>query len=319
MMIRWVMFCLALPACGGEVPFIRQQPNYCGPAALAMVAHYYGQPVSQEEIAAAVYWPSARGTVTAELAAHAGKLGLWARTYRGSWADLRAKTSAGVPLICLGKFGGNDHYVVVLGVDHWRETVRVHSDTRANWELSREAFLRYWDRANRWTLLACPPDRVTWRLSAEEHNDLGVFLEKAGQLTAAAGHYLLATELAPTNSFFYLNLGNVFLKQRLIREAAGAYARAVRAAPDNADALNNLAHAYLELNANLLEAEQLCRRAIELRPAHRAYYLDTLGSILLKLGRPAEARTAFEQALAATTDRQTALRAAIRQRLREAE
>ena len=34
-----------------DVPFIAQKPNYCGPAALAMLANYYGHPVSQDEIA----------------------------------------------------------------------------------------------------------------------------------------------------------------------------------------------------------------------------------------------------------------------------
>jgi tetratricopeptide (TPR) repeat protein len=299
------------------VVFIAQKSNYCGPAALAMVANYYGQPVTQDDIAAAITTP--HGTVTAELAAHAGKLGFWSRQYRGSVAELRQKTAAGVPIIVLGKFGGNDHYFVVLSLDDWRKTVTVHSDTRANLEMSQEAFLRYWDRADRWTLLVCPSAKATWRLTADEHNDLGVFLEKAGQLAPAAGHYRLAAEMSPTNSYFHLNLGNALLKQRLVREAAAAYAKAVAAAPANADALNNLANAYLELGANLDEAEQHCRRAVELRPSHRAYYLDTLGSILLKQGNTREAVTAFEQALAATTDRQTALREAIRQRLKEAQ
>lgn len=309
----WLL--LTLPAWGGEVPFLAQKPNYCGPAALAMVASYYGPPVTQDEIAGAIYRPETRGVITTELAAHAGKLGFWVRQYRGSLADLRQKTAAGAPVIVLGKFGGNDHYFVVLAVDEWRKTVTAHSDTRANLELSQEAFLRYWDRADRWTLLVCPPDRATWKLSADEHNDLGVFLETAGQLASAAGHYRLAGELAPTNSYFHLNLGNVLLKQHLIREAAAAYAQAVKVAPDNADALNNLANAYVELGANLDEAEQLCRRAVELRLSHRAYYLDTLGSVLLKQGKTGEAVTAFEQALAATTDRETSLRAGIRDRL----
>jgi len=316
-----MLLVLAAPAWAGTaplpVPFVRQHPNQCGPAALAMVANFHGQPVTQEEIAAAIATP--RGVLTVELAAHAGQLGFWARAYRGSLADLRQKTSAGIPLIVLGKFGGNDHYFVVLGLDDWRQTVTVHSDTRANLELSREAFARYWDRGDRWTLLVCPPARATWRLTAVEHNDLGIHLEKNGQLPAAAGHYRFAAELVPTNSYFHLNLGNALLKQQLLPEAATAYARAVRAAPDNADALNNLAHAYLELGANLDEAAQLCRRAIALRPAHRAYYLDTLGGVLLKQGKTSEAMAAFAEALTAATDRQSNLRESIRQRLKALE
>ena len=85
--------------------------------------------------------------------------------------------------------------------------------------------------------------------------------------------------------------------------------------PENADAMNNLAWAYCELGANLDEAVQLCERAVKLRPSSRAYYLDTLGSVYLKQGRVKEAVEAFESALAATTERQSSLRAGIQQRL----
>ena len=39
----------------------------CGPAALAMLANYYGHPVSQDEIAGAIYLPDIGGTLTSEL------------------------------------------------------------------------------------------------------------------------------------------------------------------------------------------------------------------------------------------------------------
>lgn len=298
-----------------SVPFIAQKPNYCGPAALAMLANYYGHPVSQDEIAGAIYLPEIQGTLTVDLANYARQFNLWVRQYRGTTADLRQKLGAGIPVIVLGKFGAQFHYFVVLGFDDFADTVTVHSDQRAELILSQDQFARVWDRAGRWTLLVCPPDRARWRLSADEHNDLGVFLERTGQLAAAAGNYRAATELQPANSYFQMNLGNALLKQQLVREAAVAFARAVKLAPDNADALNNLAYAYGELNANLDEAERLCRGAAELRPTHRAYYLDTLGGVLLKQGKTAEAIAAYESALAATTARQTALRAGIQQRL----
>jgi hypothetical protein len=297
------------------VPFVAQQPGYCGPAALAMVARYFGHEVTQEEIGSAVYLPEINGTLTTELSAYAQTFGLWVRQYRGSEADLRQKIRAGIPLIVLGKFGRNHHYFVVLGFDARRETVTVHSDSRPFLVMSMDDFLRHWSRMQRWTMLVCPPNRATWALSAPEHNDLGLFLERSGQPMAAAGHYAAAAELDPSNSYYRMNLGNACLAQGLTREAAAAYAEAVKLAPDNADALNNLAWAYAELGANLDEAVELCRRAIALRPTHKAAYLDTLGSVHLKQGNTAEAVAAFEQALAATTDRQETLRHMIRQHL----
>jgi tetratricopeptide (TPR) repeat protein len=298
-----------------SVPFIAQKPNYCGPAALAMLANYYGHNVSQDEIANAIYLPEIRGTLTTELADYARRFNLWVHPYRGSPADLRQKLAAGVPLLVLGKLGAQYHYFVVLAVNEFRQTVTVHSDTRPFLEMREEDFLRFWDRANRWTLLICPPERVRWKLSAEEHNDLGVYLEGAGQWAAAGEHYRAAVALRPDKSYFHMNLGNVLLKQRRLQEAVDAFARAVVTDPANADALNNLACVYLELGENLDNAVHLSRKAMLMRPSHRAYYLDTLGSIFLKQGKPKDAVSAFEEALAGTTDRQSSLRTNIEQRL----
>jgi Tfp pilus assembly protein PilF len=112
-----------------------------------------------------------------------------------------------------------------------------------------------------------------------------------------------------------MNLGNVLAKQNLFTEAVAAYRQAAKLDLQNADALNNLAWALGETGANLDEAVALCRRAIELSPSHRAYYLDTLGGVLLQQGDRVGAVATFEQALAATTDRQEKLRQTIRQHL----
>ena len=288
------------------VTFIPQKDNYCGPAALAMLANFYDHPVSQDEIAGSIYLPQIRGTLTADLADYARRFNLWTRQYRGTRADLHQKLAAGIPLIVLGRLGNQFHYFVVL--DYRGDQLIVHSDKRPHLRLREDDFLRWWDRADRWTLLVCPPDRAAWRLSADEHNDLGVFLERGGELPPAAGHYREAARLAPGNSYFLLNLGNALMKQKLFAEAASVFRSA-----NNPDAMNNLAYVYGELNANLDEAVALCERAIQLQPSHRAYYLDTLAGILVKQGKLAEAVAAYEQALAAA--RASSLRDAIQQRL----
>jgi tetratricopeptide (TPR) repeat protein len=298
-----------------DVPFIAQKPNYCGPAALAMLANYYGHPVTQDEIARAIYLPDIGGTLTSELTDYARRFHLWVRQYHGSFDDLREKLSAGVPLLVLGKFGEQPHYFLVLGVDNFRQIVTVHSDARPRFEMRLEDFQRHWDRAGNWTLLVCPPEKATWRLSAAEQNDLGVFFERAGNFDLATQHYVAATQLHPENSYFRMNLGNALLKQHRLAEAAAAFTRAVALDSQNADAMNNLACAYSEMGARLDEAAKLCVRAAEALPARKAYYLDTLGTVYLKQGKPKEAVAAYEKALAATNDHQQSLRAAIQQHL----
>jgi len=318
-----LLFLLALTGCATSaprsaapalsVPFIAQAPNLCGPAALAMLATYHGHPVTQDAIAQDIYLPTIRGTLTVELAEYARRYGLWTRQYRGSRADLRAKLAAGLPLIVLGKIGASYHYFVVLADE--RDHLIVHSGTQAHQRVDAETFTRWWNRANQWTLLVCPPAQARWSLSAAEHNDLGVFLEETGQLDTAAAQYQAAIAREPAQSDYHFNLGNVRLHQQNLPAAVDAFARAIAADPENADALNNLAWTYHEMGDHLDRAALLCQRAIQLRPAQRAYYLDTLGSVLLKQGRPAEARAAFTAAHAATTDRQTGLRAAIAAKL----
>ena len=298
-----------------DVPFIAQKSNYCGPAALAMLANFYGHPVSQDDIASAIYLPDIGGTLTIELANYARRYHLWVRQYRGSVDDLRQKLNAGVPLLVLGRFGEQPHYFVVLGWDEFRQTVTVHSDTRPRFEMRVEDFLRHWDRANRWTLLVCPPEKAAWRLNGDEHNDLGVFFEREGALELATQHYVAATQARPENSYFRMNLGNALLKQRRLREAADTFARAVELDAQNADAMNNLAYTELEMGQNLDDATRLCEKAVELRPSKSADYLDTLGAVYLKLGKPKQAVATFEAALAALTDRQSSLRPDIEQRL----
>jgi tetratricopeptide (TPR) repeat protein len=298
-----------------NVPFIAQKPNYCGPAALAMLANYYGHPVSQDEIAGAIYLPDIGGTLTSELGEYARRFHLWVRQYHGSLDDVREKLAAGVPLLVLGRFGEHPHYFVVLGWDGFRQILTVHSDARARFEMRLEDFQRHWDRAGNWTLLVCPPEKATWRLSAEERNDLGVFYEHAGELENATQQYVAATELNPHNSYFRMNLGNALLKQHRRVEAAKAFSRAIELDPQNADAMNNLACTYCEMGQNLDEAAKLCNRAVSIFPARKAYFLDTLGTVYLKQGKREEAASAFRSALSATTDRQASLRAAIQQHL----
>jgi tetratricopeptide (TPR) repeat protein len=268
-----------------------------------MVAGYHGTNVTQEQIAALLPPPAPGGALTIDLLDGARQLGFWSRQYRGDLNDLRGKLAAGIPLIVRGELGRNEHFFVVIGYDADRQVVIVHTDQRARHEWRREDFVRFWDRGGRWALVVCPPARATWKLSTDEHNDLGVWLEKAGQLNEAADHYGAAG-----NDF---NLGNIHLKQHRYAEAAALF----RKLPGNPDALNNLAWTYHEMGDHLDEAVAICRRAVQLRPPDRAYYLDTLGSVLLKQGKPAEAIAAWESALQATTDRQEKLRQAIRQRL----
>ena len=99
-----------------QVPFLAQKPNYCGPAALAMLANYYGHPVTQDEIGGAIYLPNIGGTLTSELGDYARRFHLWVRQYHGSLDDLRENWRRACHCWC-SACSARAHYFVVLGWD----------------------------------------------------------------------------------------------------------------------------------------------------------------------------------------------------------
>ena len=113
-------------------------------------------------------------------------------------------------------------------------------------------------------------------LTPQEHLNLGVTYEKQGDFENAIREYKLA---APKNPQGYLFLGNVYFQKGELDQAEEYYKEALEKEPDNADALNNLAWLYYTKRVNLDEAEKLAGRAIELNPAKKGIYLDTLEKI----------------------------------------
>jgi tetratricopeptide (TPR) repeat protein len=288
-----------------------------------MLAGYWGRDVSPDDISREIYLPQIRGTLNFELAAYADRWGFWTRQYRGTLDDLRGKIRAGVPVLVLGSLPGSRpeqyHYWIVTGYDDRRRVLLTHSGARPDEVIACGKFERLWQGAGHWSLLVCPPAAARWQLTADERNDLGLYFERRGDLDRAATEYRAALEQAPTNSWLHFNLGNVYLAQKKPAAAVASYQRALALDPNNADIYNNLAYAFAESGRDVDQAESLAQQAVRLRPAGKAAYLDTLGYIYLLQGKRDLARRTLEEALAATTDRQRALRATIRQRLQAIE
>lgn len=139
-----------------DVPFVKQAANQCGPASLAMVMNYWGEAVSQADIAKDVYSPELKGTLSLDIVGAAGQRGFEARMYNGGLLDLREKIAEGFPLIVSyrEKRGKTRvHYMVVFGFDDRRREVYAHSDQRENLALGYGQFLRHWNWADNLTFL----------------------------------------------------------------------------------------------------------------------------------------------------------------------
>jgi tetratricopeptide (TPR) repeat protein len=118
-------------------------------------------------------------------------------------------------------------------------------------------------------------------LTSEEHLNLGVAYEKAGELDQAIAEYRTAAKRLP---LAYLYIGNAYFQKNEWGEAERFYKKAIEKDPTNADAHNNLAWLYYRKGENLDLAEGLVLKAIELNPSKENIYKDSLERIREKLG-----------------------------------
>jgi hypothetical protein len=137
-----------------KVPFYPQVSFQCGPASLAGVLNFFGEGVTPDEIAEAVFRKDIRGTVTLDMVLYARKRGFLAEWYNGSVDDIRRSVDDGVPLIVMVDFGfanvRKNHYMVVVG--YTPEGVIANSGKTREKLISWDYFLARWDRTKRWAL-----------------------------------------------------------------------------------------------------------------------------------------------------------------------
>ncbi len=149
------------------------------------------------------------------------------------------------------------------------------------------------------TLSACSLPRIIVLhdpLTADEHDNLGRVYESQGKFDLALEQYREALIKDKKHLPSLLLLGDLSFRTSNYPEAESAYTKALKLDPKNGDVMNNLAWVYLRTGKNLDKAKELVTQALTINPAHRPYYLDTLGVVFLKLGNAAEAITVLHEA-----------------------
>ncbi len=140
------------------VPFYRQGEDSCGPAALASVASFWGQPVNMEQIKVRVYLPELRGTLPMDMERFLRETGFRTISSAGTLAELKTQVRNNVPVICLLDLGFSlyrrPHYVTVIGFDDVSEVLIAHDGVDANKVIRYEKFMKEWGRAGNWMLVA---------------------------------------------------------------------------------------------------------------------------------------------------------------------
>ena len=150
-----------------DVPFVKQESNGCGAAAIAMVMQYWqrvqGRPADPDSdsvrIQQVLYSRQAHGIYASDMEAFFRQHGYRTFTFAGEWQDLDQHVRKGRPLIVALKPGVGLplHYVVVTGLDQSDQLVLLNDPaTRKLLKQDRSRFERDWKAAAHWTLLAVP-------------------------------------------------------------------------------------------------------------------------------------------------------------------
>ena len=113
------------------VPFVPQEKDTCGAAALAMVMRYWGAEASHDVIATALVDAEVRGIQGSRLADFAREQGMTAIAFAADRGVLRDHLAKGRPLIVAIDAGRDRlHDVVVVGLDEAGGQVVVHDPAR---------------------------------------------------------------------------------------------------------------------------------------------------------------------------------------------
>jgi tetratricopeptide (TPR) repeat protein len=131
--------------------------------------------------------------------------------------------------------------------------------------------------------------------SAPAHNDLGVALDKLGDLAGATACFQKALQLDPKLPQAHHNLGNVLLEQGDLAGAIARYRKAIELDPEDAQAHNNLGHALSE-KGDLAGAIPCFQKALNLAPTNAKTH-HNLGLALHRQGDLKGAITCYRQAL----------------------
>lgn len=246
------------------VPFHPQTEYQCGPAALATVLGASGVPLSPEALAPRVYLPGRHGSLQVELLGATRRAGRIPYVVDGTPEALVDELRAGRPTLVLQNLWVRSlprwHYAVLVGADPARNRLVFNSGDKRGLEMGAKAFLRTWDWAGRWGMVALRPGQmpanpdparylsavadfeqvagaeaalpayraalVQWPRDPRPHLALGNQAHAANDAVSAVRHYRAGLRLAPHDPVIGNNLASVLGEQGCLAEARKALASA---------------------------------------------------------------------------------------------
>ena len=276
-----------------QTPFYPQVTDQCGPSALAAILNSSGVTVTPEALKLRIYIPGRQGSLQIELLAATRGYGRMPYLIDTDISALLGEVRDGRPVLVLQNLGSKLapiwHYAVVVGylADERRFILRSGDQKRQVTSASR--FIRTWQRAGYWGVLALQPGEMPASPDADKYVRSVAAVEAIGDIESAVAGYHAAIERWPEHSLAWLGVGNAYYAQGNLDAAENAYKRLLSMDSDHLIALNNLSQVQIDrgcfenasatldaalsaakANTTIYRTIQEARREIELRNSSAA-------------------------------------------------
>lgn len=239
------------PVLLADVPFYPQDEYQCGPAALATVLVDSGVSTSPEALVPQVYLPGREGSLQLELVAATRRAGRIPYVVEPDTDALLAELHAGRPVLVLQNLLVRSvprwHYAVLVGTDPARNEVILNSGTERGLEMPAPKFLRTWDWAGRWGLLALRPGDLPARADTTKYLAAVADFEGVAGAEAAGPAYQAALDRWPDDPRTHLAMGNHAYGSGERVAAASHYRDGLALSADDPVLGNNYASVLTEL------------------------------------------------------------------------
>jgi hypothetical protein len=259
-----------------DVPFHPQVTDQCGPAALASILNSSAIPASPEELRSRVYIPEREGSLQLELLGATRHYGRIPYVIDPDVNAILAELQARRPVLILQNLGAKMlpiwHYAVVIGYLPSEKKFVLRSGDKERLLMSPRKFIRIWQRADSWAIVALRPGNLPANVVADRYLRSVAAFEATGNKAHVVAAYRTATEEWPQNDLAWLGLGNALYAEGALQPARSAYRKVLEIQPKHAIAMNNLSQVYSELGCrdDALEAIDSALSAVDASdPMHR--------------------------------------------------
>jgi len=234
-----------------DVPFFPQTDYECGPAALAGLLGAAQVDTTPQALSSQVYLPGRQGSLQVELVAATRRAGRVPYVLDPTPEALVAQLGTGRPVLVFQNTRTPTfpvwHYAVLVGLDRQRNRFYLNSATYRAMPVSAPDFLRSWDWAGRWALLALRPGEVPAGAQAARYLDAVLDFEQVAGAAAALPAWEAAARRWPAQALPWLALGNQAYAAGRLPEAAQYFRRGLDTGQQENALANNLASVLGEM------------------------------------------------------------------------